>query len=60
MIGLEFAGRFDRYISEAQAARTADKHHDHRRTLFLAFLADAFGVDLGQVEQEQYIQLRGQ
>ncbi|HUY78726.1 MAG TPA: N-6 DNA methylase [Ktedonobacterales bacterium] len=55
----QFVARFDRYLQDAHQAQTQDVHHDQRRELFLAFLHDAFGIDMGDVEREQYIQLSG-
>lgn len=60
MTSPRFEGRFRSYLDEARDARVRDVHHDQRRELFLSFLHDAFGIDLGEVDREQYIQLRGQ
>ena len=60
MNGADFAYQYERYLAEARLARENDLHHDQRRELFLTFLDKAFGIDLSQVEREQYIQLHGQ
>lgn len=54
-----FIARFDRYLLDARQAQAQDAHHDQRRELFLTFLHDAFGIDMSDVEREQYIQLGG-
>ncbi len=54
-----FLSRFERYLQEARQARAQDAHHDQRRELFLAFLHDAFAIEMSDVDREQYIQLGG-
>jgi hypothetical protein len=56
----QFVDRFERYLSDARDARNRDLHHDQRREVFLTFLHDAFGIDLTDVQREQYIPLAGQ
>ena len=55
-----FDQRFEQYLSQARANRDRHAHHDQRREAFLSFVHDAFGIDLADIEREQYIQLRGQ
>lgn len=55
-----FDRRFEQYLAEARANHDRHAHHDQRREAFLSFVHDAFGIDLADIEREQYIQLRGQ
>ncbi len=60
MDAAQFAQRFITYFDEASEARDRGVHHDERRRIFLDFLHDAFDIGRGDIELEQYIQLRDQ
>ncbi len=57
MSSSSFETAFARYLEQAIAARDSNRHHDYRRQVFLGFLDDAFGIKVGDVEVEQYLQI---
>lgn len=55
-----FDTAFSRYLIQAKEAHNQNLHHDHRRQLFVAFLADAFAIQPTDIETEKYIQIANQ
>jgi hypothetical protein len=56
-MNFQFETAFSDYLTKAKQARQQNQHHDFRRQLFLSFLNEAFGIDLSDIEVEQYLQI---
>lgn len=52
-----FASALPAYLERARQAAADNTHHDYRRGLFLHFLRDVFGVNIGEVEIEKFLKI---
>lgn len=52
-----FASALPAYLERARQAAADNTHHDYRRGLFLDFLRDVFGVNIGEVEIEKFLKI---
>jgi len=53
----EYPSLLTAYITQANEAIRANKHHDHRRALFIDFLRKAYDVDPTEIEIEEKIKV---
>ncbi len=55
----DFPDHLASYVRQIKDAIKQDKHHDHRRSLFVNFLREAFGVDTADVKIEEKVVAAG-
>ena len=53
MTVIEFESHFQQYLHRLQEAKLRKAHHDQLRSIFIAFLSRAFGVDYEEFELEK-------
>ncbi|MEW6050349.1 MAG: hypothetical protein AB1644_04715 [Candidatus Zixiibacteriota bacterium] len=53
----DYPGQLSDYLHQIREAIRLNKHHDHRRNLFLNYLRQAYGVEAHEVEIEQKVKV---
>jgi hypothetical protein len=54
---IDFAPKLEGYLHDARAAQAQHQHHDYRRTIFLTFIQQAFGIAANEIDIERYIRI---